>query len=164
MRLLCKMSVFYMGHNLKVPVKTKPVNFAAQLYCQSFLHIPNSKSRVLCPNPDNLLAPILMDQAYRASSSNRHTTTWQTHQPKKPQLYRSKVAGKKLSESVPAFTRRFLALSTNSGNHFCASPTKIAVDRAIQRWPAAPKAAPTSWFKVFSLLASGITTPWFFAP
>lgn len=66
--------------------------------------------------------------------------------------------------AVPAFTRRAFVRSTSSGNQFRASPTKTAVDRAMQRWPAAPNAAPTSWFRVFSLFASGITTPWFLAP
>lgn len=65
---------------------------------------------------------------------------------------------------VPALTRRALARCTSSGSQLWASPTRMAVERAMQRWPAAPKAAPTSWFSVFSLLASGITTPWFFAP
>lgn len=66
--------------------------------------------------------------------------------------------------NLPAFTRSDLDRSTSSGSHLRDSPTKTAVDRAIQRWPAAPKAAPTSWLRVFSLLASGITTPWFLAP
>lgn len=65
---------------------------------------------------------------------------------------------------VPALTRRFFARSTSSGNQFWASPMRIAVESAIHLWPAAPKAAPTNWLSVFSLLASGITTPWFFAP
>lgn len=65
---------------------------------------------------------------------------------------------------APAFTCRALARSTSSGNQLLASPTRMAVDRAMQRCPAAPNAAPTSWFRVFSLLASGITTPWFLAP
>ena len=30
--------------------------------------------------------------------------------------------------------------------------------------PAAPKAAPMSWLMVYSLFASGMMTPWFFAP
>ena len=34
----------------------------------------------------------------------------------------------------------------------------------MHRWPAAPKAAPTSWLMVYSLLASGMMTPWFLAP
>ncbi len=34
----------------------------------------------------------------------------------------------------------------------------------MQRWPAAPKAAPTSALRVCSLCASGSTTAWFFAP
>lgn len=65
---------------------------------------------------------------------------------------------------VPALTRRLFARSTSSGNQFWASPMRIAVESAIHLWPAAPKAAPTNWLSVFSLLASGITTPWFFAP
>lgn len=65
---------------------------------------------------------------------------------------------------LPALTRRFLARSTSSGSHFLASPTRMAVERAMQRCPAAPNAAPTSWLRVFSLLASGMTTPWFLAP
>lgn len=65
---------------------------------------------------------------------------------------------------LPAFTRRDLERSTSSGSHSWDSPTNMAVESAMQRWPAAPKAAPTSWLMVFSLLASGITTPWFLAP
>ena len=34
----------------------------------------------------------------------------------------------------------------------------------MQRWPAAPKPAPTSALSDCSLFASGITTAWFFAP
>jgi len=34
----------------------------------------------------------------------------------------------------------------------------------MQRWPAAPKPAPTSALSVCSFGASGITTTWFFAP
>jgi hypothetical protein len=44
------------------------------------------------------------------------------------------------------------------------SPTKTAVDNAMQRWPAAPKAAPTTAFKAASWSASGSTVAWFFAP
>ena len=45
---------------------------------------------------------------------------------------------------LPALTLSFLAFSTSSGIQFLASPTNTAVDRAMHRWPAAPKAAPTS--------------------
>ncbi len=34
----------------------------------------------------------------------------------------------------------------------------------MQRWPAAPKAAPARALRVCSLLASGMTMAWFFAP
>ena len=43
---------------------------------------------------------------------------------------------------LPALTLSFLAFSTSSGIQFLASPTNTAVDRAMHRWPAAPKAAP----------------------
>lgn len=85
--------------------------------------------------------------------------------PKMSKLKKGPSAKARWSErAVPAFTRRALARSTRSGSQLRASPTRMAVDRAMQRCPAAPKAAPTSWFRVFSLLASGITTPWFLAP
>ena len=44
----------------------------------------------------------------------------------------------------PAVTFSFFARSTSSGIHFLESPTKMAVDRAMQRCPAAPNAAPTN--------------------
>ena len=50
-----------------------------------------------------------------------------------------------------------------SSNHFLVSPTKSTVDKAMQRCPAAPKAALTSAFTTVSLCASASTTPWFFA-
>ena len=43
------------------------------------------------------------------------------------------------------------------------SPMKTAVERAMQRWPAAPKAAPTSELRVASLLASCMMAAWFLA-
>lgn len=43
--------------------------------------------------------------------------------------------------------------------HFLASPTKTAVDNAMHRCPAAPKAAPVRAFNVWFLLASGMMTP-----
>lgn len=63
-----------------------------------------------------------------------------------------------------SLTLSCFALDTISGIHSLDSPTKIAVDRAIHLWPAAPKAAPTNWLMVCSLLASGRITPWFLAP
>ena len=66
--------------------------------------------------------------------------------------------------SVPALTLRVLALATNSGIHCCASPTSSTTDNAMQRWPAAPKAAPAIALSVCSLLASGSTMAWFLAP
>ena len=51
---------------------------------------------------------------------------------------------KKKSWGLPAETLSCLARSTSSGIHFLASPTKMAVDSAMHRWPAAPNAAPTN--------------------
>jgi hypothetical protein len=65
---------------------------------------------------------------------------------------------------VPALTFRVLALATRSGTQLRASPTSTSVEAAMQRWPAAPKAAPTIALRVCSLLASGSTTAWFLAP
>lgn len=65
---------------------------------------------------------------------------------------------------LPAFTFSCSARDFSSGSHSLASPTKIAVLSAIHLWPAAPKAAPTNWFKVLDLLASATMTPWFLAP
>ena len=81
--------------------------------------------------------------------------------------------------SLPPLTVSFFARSTNSGilgsdkravlygkriiYHSLLSPTKIAVDSAIHLWPAAPKAAPASAFRVASLLASGRIVAWFLA-
>lgn len=103
--------------------------------------------------------------------------TWRTHICATVQVYKETLVWKCIIDNsnyipwnrnamlqVPAFTRSDLERSTSSGSHSRDSPTKIAVERAMQRWPAAPKAAPTSWLSVFSLLASGITTPWFLAP
>src|SRR5690606_7668603 len=66
--------------------------------------------------------------------------------------------------SCPALTFKVLVLLTSSSTQCLVSPTSTATESAIQRCPAAPKAAPTKAFKVCSLLASGITTTWFFAP
>jgi hypothetical protein len=38
-----------------------------------------------------------------------------------------------------------------------ASPTATATDSAMQRSPEDPNAAPSSWFTVLSMSASGIT-------
>mmetsp|Transcript_108572 Transcript_108572/g.324663 ORF Transcript_108572/g.324663 Transcript_108572/m.324663 type:complete len:403 (+) Transcript_108572:517-1725(+) len=66
--------------------------------------------------------------------------------------------------SVPGPSFSCLALAARSLIHSCVSPTKMAVDSAMQRCPAAPKAAPVSLFRTDSLSASGRMTPWFFAP
>ncbi|MDT4847128.1 hypothetical protein FQZ97_811770 [compost metagenome] len=66
--------------------------------------------------------------------------------------------------SVPAPIFSVLALAISSGTQLRASPTSTATDTAMQRWPAAPKLAPASALSVCSLLASGITMAWFFAP
>mmetsp|Transcript_34434 Transcript_34434/g.93294 ORF Transcript_34434/g.93294 Transcript_34434/m.93294 type:complete len:202 (+) Transcript_34434:627-1232(+) len=66
--------------------------------------------------------------------------------------------------SVPTLKRNCLALSARSSIQACVLPTKIAVERAMHRCPAAPKAAPVSLFNTSSLLASGRITPWFLAP
>jgi hypothetical protein len=50
------------------------------------------------------------------------------------------------------------AFATISGIHFWASPTSTVTEVAMQRWPAAPKVAPTKALSACSLLASGITT------
>ncbi|MNS90762.1 hypothetical protein D3C72_1248250 [compost metagenome] len=68
------------------------------------------------------------------------------------------------SRSVPELTLSFLERSTKSGSQLRASPTSTATDEAMQRWPAAPKAAPTSWFSATSGSASGRITQWFLAP
>mmetsp|Transcript_29977 Transcript_29977/g.73012 ORF Transcript_29977/g.73012 Transcript_29977/m.73012 type:complete len:355 (-) Transcript_29977:102-1166(-) len=74
------------------------------------------------------------------------------------------ISGPRSAPSVmPADTTRRSARGTSSLIHSCASPTNTAVVSAMQRWPAAPNAAPTSASSVFSLLASGSTTAWFFA-
>lgn len=44
------------------------------------------------------------------------------------------------------------------------SPTKITVLSAMHLCPAAPKPAAVKAFTVESMFASGMTTPWFFAP
>mmetsp|Transcript_108656 Transcript_108656/g.233957 ORF Transcript_108656/g.233957 Transcript_108656/m.233957 type:complete len:230 (+) Transcript_108656:565-1254(+) len=70
--------------------------------------------------------------------------------------------------SVPSFSPAphlsFFALSTSSGSQFTVSPTQRTVERAMQRCPAAPKAAPTSAFRVASLSQSGMIVAWFLAP
>ena len=66
--------------------------------------------------------------------------------------------------SVPAPILSVLALATSSGIHCRASPTSTATETAMQRWPAAPKAAPARALSVCSLWASGITIAWFLAP
>ena len=48
--------------------------------------------------------------------------------------------------------------------HGFKPPTKTTVLSAMGFCPAAPKPAATSAFKVASMLASGMTTAWFFAP
>ncbi|MNP48451.1 hypothetical protein D3C76_1425730 [compost metagenome] len=66
--------------------------------------------------------------------------------------------------SVPPLILRVLVRSIRSGSQVCASPTRITTGRAMQRWPAAPKEAPSRLFRVCCLLASGRTMAWFFAP
>mmetsp|Transcript_28350 Transcript_28350/g.92588 ORF Transcript_28350/g.92588 Transcript_28350/m.92588 type:complete len:315 (-) Transcript_28350:127-1071(-) len=66
--------------------------------------------------------------------------------------------------SLPAPTLSALAFSTMRSCMRLLSPTKTAVETAMQRCPAAPNAAPVSAFTVDSSAASGITTAWFFAP
>mmetsp|Transcript_46345 Transcript_46345/g.116712 ORF Transcript_46345/g.116712 Transcript_46345/m.116712 type:complete len:380 (+) Transcript_46345:436-1575(+) len=66
--------------------------------------------------------------------------------------------------SCPADTTSLRARSTTSWTHSDVLPTNTTVERAMQRCPAAPKAAPTSAFTAVSLLASGMMTPWFLAP
>mmetsp|Transcript_8533 Transcript_8533/g.26568 ORF Transcript_8533/g.26568 Transcript_8533/m.26568 type:complete len:241 (-) Transcript_8533:460-1182(-) len=65
---------------------------------------------------------------------------------------------------LPGPTRSFAARSAISSIHALLSPTKTAVDSAMQRWPAAPNAEPTSELSACSLSASGMMTPWFLAP
>ncbi|MNH08685.1 hypothetical protein D3C79_681100 [compost metagenome] len=66
--------------------------------------------------------------------------------------------------SQPALTLSLLAASLISGSHSRALPTNTATEVAMQRWPAAPKAAPTRALTVCVRLASGSTTAWFLAP
>ena len=66
--------------------------------------------------------------------------------------------------SNPPLTFRALARSTISGSQSRVSPTVTTVLSAMQRWPAAPKAAPTIAFRVWFLLLSGRTAAWFLAP
>lgn len=54
--------------------------------------------------------------------------------------------------------------SRSSGSHAALSPTNTATLMAMQRCPAAPQDAATKLSTTASLLASGITTMWFFAP
>mmetsp|Transcript_21293 Transcript_21293/g.36559 ORF Transcript_21293/g.36559 Transcript_21293/m.36559 type:complete len:211 (+) Transcript_21293:917-1549(+) len=68
------------------------------------------------------------------------------------------------SASQPALTRSVWALATRSGSQLYASPTRTATEIAMQRCPAAPKAAPVRALMECCLLASGSTTAWFFAP
>mmetsp|Transcript_18716 Transcript_18716/g.72212 ORF Transcript_18716/g.72212 Transcript_18716/m.72212 type:complete len:240 (+) Transcript_18716:425-1144(+) len=65
--------------------------------------------------------------------------------------------------SMPGPILSALALAASSSTHSEVSPTKTAVERAMQRWPAAPNAAPASWFSTDSLLASGMIVAWFLA-
>ena len=46
---------------------------------------------------------------------------------------------------LPAPTLSFLHRSMSSGIQFFDSPTHTSVDRAMQRWPAAPIPAPANW-------------------
>eukprot|EP01139_Manchomonas_bermudensis_P009960 Amastigsp_a339752_75.p3 type:complete len:353 gc:universal Amastigsp_a339752_75:1234-176(-) len=64
------------------------------------------------------------------------------------------------SASRPPLTLSLDAFATTSLTHSLASPTKTATERAMHRWPAAPKAAPTRAFVAPSRLASGRNTPW----
>ncbi|VWC49645.1 hypothetical protein BLA6863_07740 [Burkholderia lata] len=66
--------------------------------------------------------------------------------------------------SAPALTFSAFAFSTSSGSQSRALPTSTTTDVAMQRWPAAPKPAPTSALIDCSRCASGSTTAWFFAP
>mmetsp|Transcript_91885 Transcript_91885/g.297332 ORF Transcript_91885/g.297332 Transcript_91885/m.297332 type:complete len:202 (+) Transcript_91885:746-1351(+) len=80
-------------------------------------------------------------------------------------LAAGEITGPRSAEgSVPAPSFSCLALAASSSTQPWASPTKMAVESAMQRWPAAPKAAPVSLLSTDSLSASGITTPWFLAP
>mmetsp|Transcript_35611 Transcript_35611/g.84315 ORF Transcript_35611/g.84315 Transcript_35611/m.84315 type:complete len:240 (-) Transcript_35611:520-1239(-) len=65
--------------------------------------------------------------------------------------------------SVPPLTVSAFAFSTREESIAFESPTKTAALRAMQRWPAAPNAAPTSAFTAWVGRASGITTPQFLA-
>mmetsp|Transcript_54644 Transcript_54644/g.144393 ORF Transcript_54644/g.144393 Transcript_54644/m.144393 type:complete len:206 (-) Transcript_54644:558-1175(-) len=65
--------------------------------------------------------------------------------------------------SQPADTLSFLARSTMPGIQSRASPTSTATLRAMQRWPAAPKAAPARASRARSREASGSTQAWFLA-
>mmetsp|Transcript_10135 Transcript_10135/g.38457 ORF Transcript_10135/g.38457 Transcript_10135/m.38457 type:complete len:200 (-) Transcript_10135:536-1135(-) len=63
----------------------------------------------------------------------------------------------------PAETLSALAFWTSSGIQSALSPTNTATLRAMQRCPAAPKAAPTIAFSAAPLSASGMIVTWFFA-
>ncbi len=67
------------------------------------------------------------------------------------------------SASKPLPSLRVWALATKSLTQSLAAPTKMATDSAMQRCPAAPKAAPTICERAASLSASGSTTAWFLA-
>ena len=54
--------------------------------------------------------------------------------------------------------------SSHLGAYWAVPPTKTAAEMAMQRWPAAPKAAPARAAVVASGKASGSTTAWFLAP
>ena len=58
---------------------------------------------------------------------------------------RSRSKGYKEGVAAGQLTLSDCDLCTSSGIQFLVSPTKMAVDKAMQRCPAAPKAAPTNW-------------------
>ena len=66
--------------------------------------------------------------------------------------------------SCPADTFSSLALLIKASLYLPIPPTNTAAEMAMQRCPAAPKAAPTRAEAVASGLASGMMTAWFLAP
>mmetsp|Transcript_54953 Transcript_54953/g.119735 ORF Transcript_54953/g.119735 Transcript_54953/m.119735 type:complete len:257 (+) Transcript_54953:213-983(+) len=113
--------------------------------------LPLSKPGTLTPRPSNRhLAPCWIPCSIRDSTLALEA------------LVISGPTSVEVSMPGPVFSLR--ARSTSSGIHSLDSPTKMTVERAMQRWPAAPKAAARIAFRVASLLASGSTVAWFLAP
>lgn len=108
------------------------------------------------------LAPLLLDRLDEAFNTSLRLCRddWASEDQFSPRGYR--VTNMSVPSSNPPDTLSFLARSINSGRSSLAAPTKMAgcqivkriwnydspTERAMQRWPAAPKAAPATAFRV----------------